>query len=59
MHAIYLHLFTLQKLMSDPHLVVGGESRFDLAQGELGKFSTQAGVGKRDKRVRHRSEAQE
>ncbi|MCI4374894.1 hypothetical protein PGIGA_G00012020 [Pangasianodon gigas] len=25
------------KMVSDPHLVVGGESRFDLAQGELGE----------------------
>lgn len=27
-------------MVSDPHLVVGGESRFDLAQGELGECDT-------------------
>lgn len=31
--------FLSQKMVPDPHLVVGGESRFDLAQGELGEFN--------------------
>lgn len=28
-------------MVSDPHLVVDGESRFDFAQGELGESETE------------------
>ena len=31
-------IFLLQEIVSDPHLFVGGASRFDVKQGELGMF---------------------
>lgn len=46
MFVIYFHFSDLQKMLPDPHLVVDGESRFDLAQGELGESKTKAGVSK-------------